>query len=60
MMLKHRYSPEQISGRLRKEYPKDDTMYVSPETIYQSLFFLARGELKKEIAVALRRGQTQR
>lgn len=60
MMLKHRYSPEQIAGRLRKEYPNDDTMYVSPETIYQSLFFQARGELKKEIAAALRRGQTQR
>ena len=60
MMLKDRYSPEQISGRLRKEYPDDDTMHVSPETIYQSLFFQAKGELKKEIAAALRRGQTQR
>lgn len=60
MMLKDKYSPEQIAGRLRKEYPGDDTMYVCPETIYQSLFFQARGELKKEIAAALRRGQTQR
>lgn len=30
MMLKDRYSLEQISGRLRKEYPDNDTMHVSP------------------------------
>ncbi len=35
-------------------------MYVCPETIYQTLFFQARGELNKEIAAALRRGQTKR
>ncbi|MFW9043121.1 IS30 family transposase [Corynebacterium striatum] len=59
-MLKDKCSPEQISGRLRRDYPGDDTMYVCPETIYQTLFFQARGELNKEIAAALRRGQTKR
>lgn len=59
-MLKEKNSPEQISGRLRRDYPDDDTMYVCPETIYQSLFFQAKGELNKEVAAALRRGQTQR
>lgn len=59
-MLKDKCSPEQISGRLRRDYPRDDTMYVCPEIIYQTLFFQARGELNKEIAAALRRGQTKR
>ncbi|WP_231914635.1 IS30 family transposase [Corynebacterium renale] len=59
-MLKDKYSPQQISGRLAKTYPGDNTMYVCPETIYQSLFFQARGELKKEIATALRRGRAYR
>ncbi|AIT89304.1 Integrase core domain protein [Corynebacterium ulcerans] len=59
-MLKDKHSLEQISGRLRSDYPGDDTMHVCPETIYQSLHFQAKGELKKEIAAVLRRGQTQR
>lgn len=59
-MVKDRYSPEQISGRLRSCYPGDETMYVCPETIYQSLYFQAKGELKKEVAAALRRGHAQR
>ena len=59
-MVKDRYSPEQISGRLRSRYPGDETMYVCPETIYQSLYFQAKGELKKEVAAALRRGHAQR
>jgi transposase, IS30 family len=36
--LELRYSPEQISGRLRVEFPDDPQMRVSPETIYQSLY----------------------
>ena len=59
-MVKDRYSPEQISGRLRSCYPGDETMYVCPETIYQSLYFQAKGELKKEVTAALRRGHAQR
>lgn len=59
-MLKDKLSPEQIAGRLRKDYPDDDTMRVCAETIYQSLFFQAKGELKKEIAACLRQGRVVR
>lgn len=59
-MLRNKYSPEQIAGRLKKDYPDDDTMRMCTETIYQSLFFQAKGELKKEIAACLRQGRTQR
>lgn len=59
-MLKKRYSPVQISRRLRLDFPDDDTMRVCPETIYMSLFFQAKGELKKEIAACLRQGRAVR
>lgn len=59
-MLRCKYSPEQIAGRLRKDYPNDNTMRMCAETIYQSLFFQAKGELKKEIAACLRQGRTRR
>ena len=43
------WSPEQISGWLKIEYPNDERMRVSHETIYRSLFIQARGVLKKEL-----------
>src|SRR5260370_20220958 len=43
------WSPEQISGWLKTEYPDDGSMRVSHETIYRSLFIQARGVLKKEL-----------
>jgi transposase, IS30 family len=43
------WSPEQISGWLKTEYPNDETLRVSHETIYRSLFIQARGALKKEL-----------
>src|SRR5271155_3635493 len=48
------WSPEQISGWLKTEYPKDERMRVSHETIYRSLFIQARGVLKKELIGHLR------
>lgn len=48
------WSPEQISGWLKTEYPKDERMRVSHETIYRSLFIQARGVLKKELMDHLR------
>jgi IS30 family transposase len=48
------WSPEQISGWLKTEYPKDERMRVSHETIYRSLFIQARGVLKKELMGHLR------
>ena len=48
------WSPEQIAGWLRREYPSDMSMHVSHETIYKSLFIQARGVLKKELISHLR------
>ena len=48
------WSPEQISGWLKSQYPEDESMRVSHETIYRSLFIQARGVLKKELIQHLR------
>jgi len=48
------WSPEQISGWLKIEYPNNESMRVSHETIYRSLFIQARGVLKKELIQHLR------
>jgi len=48
------WSPEQISGWLKSQYPDDESMRVSHETIYRSLFIQARGALRKELLEHLR------
>src|SRR3984893_5590855 len=48
------WSPEQISGWLKNQYPPDGSLRVSHETIYRSLFIQARGVLKKELMQHLR------
>jgi IS30 family transposase len=48
------WSPEQISGWLKTPYPDDQSLRVSHETIYRSLFLQARGVLKKELLEQLR------
>ena len=48
------WSPQQISGWLKTEYPNDQSLRVSHETIYRSLFIQARGALKKELIQHLR------
>src|ERR1700675_193892 len=48
------WSPEQVSGWLQTEYPEDESMRVSHETIYRSLFIQARGVLKKGLIQHLR------
>jgi IS30 family transposase len=48
------WSPEQISGWLKAQYPNNESMRVSHETIYRSLFIQARGALKKELMDHLR------
>ncbi len=58
--LRQEWSPEQISNALRKEHPDDQAMRVSHETIYQALYFQARGGLKKEVQAAIRTGRTRR
>jgi len=48
------WSPKQISGWLKLQYPHDESMRVSHETIYRSLFIQARGVLRKELIQHLR------
>jgi len=48
------WSPQQISGWLKREYPSDEAMRVSHETIYRTLFVQARGALKRELLAHLR------
>lgn len=52
--LRSNWSPEQIAGWLKREYPEEDPYHVSHETIYRSLFVQARGVLKKELQLYLR------
>ncbi len=58
--LKKRWSPQQISRRLRHERPDDTNWHVSHETIYQSLYVQGRGGLRKELSQALRTGRARR
>jgi IS30 family transposase len=58
--LEKKYSPEQIAGRLRVEFPDDPEMWVSHETIYQSLYVQSRGALRRELTKCLRTGRALR
>jgi len=52
--LELEWSPQQISGWLKREYPRNEGMQVSHETIYKTLFIQARGALKKALQQHLR------
>src|SRR5690606_37541169 len=54
------WSPEQISHRLRVDFPDDESMRISHEAIYQSLFIQGRGALKRELVACLRTGRALR
>ena len=54
------WSPEQISARLRVDFPEDETMRISHEAIYQSLFIQGRGALRRELVACLRTGRALR
>ena len=58
--LSAEHSPEQISLRLRRDFPDELEMRVSHETIYQALYVQGRGQLRRELATALRTGRTLR
>ena len=58
--LGKRYSPEEIAGRLRSDYPADPGMSVHHETIYRFIYLQPRGELKREVSAALRSGRVMR
>ena len=58
--LNSKHSPEQISLRLRTDFPDDPEMWVSHETIYRSLYVQGKGELKRELTRCLRTGRAVR
>jgi IS30 family transposase len=54
------WSPEQISNRLRVDFPHDGSMRISHEAIYQALYVQGRGALKRELVACLRTGRALR
>jgi IS30 family transposase len=52
--LRADWSPEQVSGWLRRRFPGQEAMQVSHETIYRTLFVQARGALQYELVSHLR------
>jgi IS30 family transposase len=55
-----RWSPEQICQALRAQFPDRPEMHVVHETVYQALYVQGRGELRRDLARALRTGRTRR
>jgi len=58
--LEEEHSPEQIAARLRADFPDEPEMWVSHETIYQSLYVQGRGALRRDLAARLRTGRALR
>jgi IS30 family transposase len=54
------WSPEQISQRLRHDFPEDPTMRISHEAIYQAVYVQGRGGLRRELTACLRTGRALR
>ena len=54
------WSPEQISQRLKADFPNDESMQISHEAIYQALYVQGRGALKRELVACLRTGRALR
>ena len=59
-LLEARWSPQQIAWQLRQDHPHEPEMWVSHETIYQSLFVQGRGALRAELHRCLRTGRARR
>lgn len=58
--LSNKWSPEQISGYLKRTYPNDITMHISHESIYKTLYIQSRGHLKKDLLKHLRTQRVMR
>jgi IS30 family transposase len=58
--LRKRWSPQQISARLKLDHPDDQRMRISHETIYRSLYVQSRGELRRQLTAQLRTGRGTR
>lgn len=59
-LLDERWSPEQVSRRLKRDFPDRPELHVCHETIYQALYVQGRGQLRRELAGALRSGRARR
>lgn len=56
-----RFSPQQIAGKLRDmKFPNFEDVYVCRETIYNAIYALPVGELRKALIICLRQGKTSR
>jgi IS30 family transposase len=60
LLLSKKWSPDQVSQYLKKQYPNDSSMQISHETIYQYIYVLPKGELKKELQKSLRQERKYR
>jgi len=58
--LKQKWSPEQVSRWLRRQFPDRPEMRVCHETIYQSIYVQGRGALRRELSACLRTGRALR
>ena len=58
--LREEWSPEEIAKRIKLAYPDVMTMRISHETIYEHLYCLPKGELKKELLKSLRQERKYR
>jgi transposase, IS30 family len=58
--LRQHWSPQQISKRLKDDFPDDAEMRVTHETIYRSLYVQGRGELRRDLTACLRSGRAVR
>jgi transposase, IS30 family len=58
--LAEKWSPEAIAARLRQEFPDDEAMQASHETIYRALYVQGRGQLRRELTRELRTGRAIR
>lgn len=58
--LRLEWSPEQVVEELAREYPHDERMRISPEAIYQYIYVLPRGSLKRSLITALRQERAYR
>jgi IS30 family transposase len=54
------WSPQQLAARLRSQFPHDESMRISHEAIYRSLYVQGRGHLRKDLTSALRTGRAVR
>jgi len=59
-LLELRWSPQQVSARLKKNHPNDKSLHISHESIYKFIYFVANPELKKELISYLRRKKAKR